>query len=232
MISDRKTNANQIDKSKNIESEIARERGQPPGNIGEHNFIDEMDLSDDWLQLQKDWQNYQPNIKKIKRKISWVTLRMIALLAIDVIVALAYIPFLYFYVTSTDDPLVVRVGPFFMYPVLLYGVYLDFKLRMPVFRCEGESTRDILEFYLRRVQAGVQIGHWGFYFTLMLCGLFGLWFLAGFLLDSGDAHHFSIQSILIAYGVLLTTAVGTYWYRNKKRAEAEELKRLWREFLD
>ena len=121
--------------------------------------------TDDWQELQNDWQNYQPDIKKIKRRIAWVTWRMIAILVIDLIILFTYLPFVIFFILPENHSLAVKIWHVGMLPVLLYAVYWDFKLRLPLMKLENESTKVILAFYLKRVSAGVKLGN----FSIKFC---------------------------------------------------------------
>ncbi len=187
---------------------------------------------DDWQQLQNDWQSYQPDIAKIKRRIAWVTWRMVAVLVLDVLVVVTYVPFLIFWVFEDGASLAEKIWHFGMLPLLLYGVYWDFKLRLPLFKLDSESTRGILECYLKRVQAGVSLGNVGYKFSLLLLGLFLLWVASSFYFELGeDKLH---QPTFITFGVLWIGffAAILYWYRNKKQKELERLSALWKEFLE
>lgn len=187
---------------------------------------------DDWQQLQNDWQSYQPDIAKIKRRIAWVTWRMVAVLVLDVLVVVTYIPFLVFWVFDDGASLAEKIWHFGMLPLLLYGVYWDFKLRLPLFKLDSESTRGILECYLRRVRAGVSLGNLGYKFSLLLLGLFLLWVGSSFYFELGEEK--LQKPTFIVFGTLWISffAVILLWYRNKKRKELVRLSALWKEFLE
>jgi hypothetical protein len=187
---------------------------------------------DDWQQLQNDWQSYQPDIAKIKRRIAWVSWRMVAVLALDVLVVVTYIPFLIFWVFEDGVSLAEKIWHFGMLPLLLYGVYWDFKLRLPLFKLDSESTRGILECYLKRVSAGVSLGNLGYKFSLLLLGLFLLWVGSSFYFELGEEK--LQQPVFITFGVLWIGffAVILFWYRNKKQKELNKLTELWKEFLE
>ena len=187
---------------------------------------------DDWQQLQSDWQSYQPDIAKIKRRIAWVTWRMIAILVIDVLVVVPYIPFLIFWVFDDGASLAEKIWHFGMLPLLLYGVYWDFKLRLPLFKLDNESTRGILECYLNRVKAGMSLGNVGYKFCLVLLVLFLAWVASSFYFELGEEK--LQQPTFIIFGVVWISffVAIMYWYRNKKQKEFKRLKSLWKEFLE
>lgn len=188
--------------------------------------------NDEWQQLQSDWQSYQPDITKIKRRIQWVTWRMITILVLDVLVILTYVPFLIYWVFPEDSSLAEKIWHYGMFPLVVYGVYLDFKLRLPLFKLESESTKDILAFYLKRVNAGIMIGKWGYQFSLLLLVLFIIWVGASFYFDLGEKKLQRPQFIVYAILFISLFAITSYWYKNKKQKEASRLQALWKEFLE
>lgn len=187
---------------------------------------------DDWQQLQNDWQSYQPDIAKIKRRIAWVTWRMVAVLVLDVLVVVTYVPFLMFWVFDDGASLAEKIWHFGMLPLLLYGVYWDFKLRLPLFKLDNESTRGILECYLKRVQAGVSLGNVGYKFSLVLLGLFLLWVGSSFYFELGEEKLHQPPFIIFGVVWIGSFAAVLYWYRNKKQKELNRLSALWKEFLE
>ena len=198
------------------------------------NPIDEQgdNSNEDWMRLQKDWQNFEPDLNKINRKISWVTWRMISILVLDAIIILAYIPFLVLWVMPSETSLLYKLWPYLMLPLGVYGTYLDFKLRMPLFRLEKGSSKEILNAYLKFVQAGVLVGLWGFRFLLMMLVLFIVWASAIHLFDSESARSLPINLVIsVAVAIALTSAV-MYWYKNKKARESRNLLDLWREYIE
>jgi len=189
-------------------------------------------MDDEWQQLQSDWQSYQPDIEKIKKRIAWVTWRMIAILALDVLVVLSYIPFLVYFVFLDDVSFAEKIWSYLMTPILFYGVYLDFKLRLPLFKLEGESTKDILAFYLKRVSAGVSLGDIGYKFSLLLLFMFAIWVSASFYFDLGEEKLQRPSFIIFGTAWISFFASIMYWYKNKKKKEFVRLQNLWKNFLD
>lgn len=187
---------------------------------------------DEWQQLQNDWQSYRPDIAKIKKRIAWVTWRMIAILILDVVTLLLYFPFFYYWILTENNSLALLIWHYSMFPLLFYGVYWDFKLRLPLFKLENHSTKGILEFYLKRVKAGVALGRLGYKFCILLVALFCLWISASFFVDLGEQK--LQRPSFIIFGVTLISSMGAimYWYRNKKLKELKRLQDLWRAFLD
>jgi len=203
-------------------------------NTQKSGVIDEQrdNNSEDWRQLQKDWQNFEPDLKKINKKISWVTWRMISILVLDVIIMLAYIPFLIVWVIPSEASFIYKLWPYLMLPLGIYGTYLDFKLRLPLFRLDKGSSKEILSAYLRFVQAGVLVGLWGFRFLFALLVLFVAWAFAVHYLDPESAKQLPIHLVAsVASTVALSSAV-MYWYKNKKTKESQNLLDLWQEFIE
>jgi hypothetical protein len=186
----------------------------------------------EWMQLQKDWQSFQPDINKINKKISWVTWRMISILVLDVITILAYIPFLIVWVVPAETSLIYKLWPYLMLPIGIYGVYLDFKLRIPLFKLEKGSSKDILSAYLKFVRTGVLVGLWGGRFSLGLLAWFIFWALAVHFLDPENAKRLSIILLAGVTSVLVLTSLAMYWYKAKKAKEAQNILALWREYLE
>jgi len=193
---------------------------------------DQNQSNDEWQQLQNDWQSYQPDIAKIKKKIAWVTWRMIAVLALDVLVVITYIPFLIFYVFPEDNSIAMKAWHFAMFPVLMYGVYIDFKLRLPLFKLESQSTEAILRFYLKRVKAGIVLGQWGYRFSVLLLGLFVVWVVSNYLFEWGEAKLEKTSTIVFGMIWISFFAGIMHWYRIRKTKEAKRLQALWKEFLE
>jgi len=188
--------------------------------------------NDDWQKLQNDWQSYQPDIQKIKRRITWVTWRMIVVLGIDLIILLSYVPFVIFFVLPESKSLALKIWLIGMIPVIMYGIYWDFKLRLPLFKLESESTKDILAFYLKRVTAGVKLGNFSIKFCFSLLVFYSLWIASSFYFDLGEEKLHQLSFIikgLVLFGCFI---FGSYWYRNKKAKELVRLKALWKEFLE
>jgi len=188
--------------------------------------------NDEWQQLQNDWQSYQPDIVKINKRIAWVTWRMFAVLALDAIVVLSYIPFLVYLTLYEDNSLAEIIWTYTMTPVLFYGVYWDFKLRLPLFKLDSESTKDILAFYLKRVKAGIRLGELGYKFSLFLIGAFSVWVSSSFYFDLGEEK--LQKPSFIIFGIVWVSIMAgiMYWYKNKKQKEYFRLQKLWKEFLE
>ncbi len=188
--------------------------------------------NEDWQQMQNDWQSYQPDIKKIKRRILWVTWRMIAILVLDVLILVTYIPFLIFWVIPANEALMIKIWHYAMFPLLIYGVFLDFKLRMPLLRIEGESTKGILGLYLERVKAGVKLGIWGFRFCFMLLVLFLTWIGVTLIVEPEIVLAHKLKNIIFGLVWIGLFAGGSYWYKNRKQEEEIRLTSLWKEYLE
>ncbi len=186
----------------------------------------------EWQRLQEDWQSYQPDIVKLKKRIAWVTWRMVAILMLDVVFLLGYIPFILYWFFYEEPSLAMKLWHYAMVPLIVYGVYWDFKLRLPLFKLENESTKGILGFYLKRVDAGIKLGDLGFKFCLFLVVLFVVWVGASFYFDLGEEK--LQKASFIIFGTVLISLLGVimYWYRNKKRKEFIRLQALWKEFLE
>lgn len=193
----------------------------------QHNQTD-----DEWQQLQNDWQSYHPDMVKIKKRITWVTWRMLAILILDVVFLLTYIPFVLFWVFPKEPSLAIKLWHYGMFPFLVYGVYWDFKLRLPLFKLENKSTKGILEFYLSRVNAGVKLGDLGYKFCLVLVVLFIIWIGANFYFELGDEKIQKVSFIVFGICWIGLFAVIMYWYKNKKKKEHIRLQALWKDFLD
>ena len=186
----------------------------------------------DWDKLQAEWQTYQPDVQQIKKKINWVTLRMIAVLFLDLVVLLGYFPFLFYFIDIETFSWVENSWHVFIGILLVYGVYLDFKIRLPLIRMEGESTKDVLALYLKRTRAGIVIGRYGRYFSWLLLAGFIIWFAANLLLVEQPAKEFKWQFAVFGVVWITGSALICRWYENKKKKEYDKLKALWREYVD
>ncbi|MCW8877787.1 MAG: hypothetical protein OQJ89_16210 [Kangiellaceae bacterium] len=186
----------------------------------------------EWDDLQNDWQSYQPDIQKLKKKINWVTWRMYLILVMDVVILIAYFPFVYFITVDSDRSWLLNSWHYLMAPFLLYGVYMDFKIRLPILRNEGNSTRDVLELYLKRIEAGERIGRLGKIFCWLMLAAFWIWVAANAMLEAGDEK--VVQSGFMIFGTLWIGGIMLIciWYERKKRREYKELKPLWQDYLD
>lgn len=188
--------------------------------------------NDEWQQLQNDWQSYQPDMIKIKKRIAWVTWRMIAILVLDVFFLVSYIPFMLYWAFPEKPSLAIQLWHYGMFPLVVYGVFWDFKLRLPLFRLENKSTRGILEFYLKRVNAGIKLGNLGYKFCLFLMVLFVIWVGASFLFDLGEEKIQRISFIIFGVSWIGLFAATMFWYKRKKQKELVRLQALWKEFLE
>lgn len=188
--------------------------------------------NDEWQQLQNDWQSYQPDMVKIKKRIAWVTWRMIAILVLDVVFLLGYILFILYWSFPEEPSLAIQLWHYGMFPLIVYGVYWDFKLRLPLFKLENKSTRGILEFYLRRVNAGIKLGNLGYKFCVFLLALFLVWVGANFYFDLGEEKIQKISFIIFGVCWIGLFAATMFWYKRKKQKELVRLQALWKEFLE
>jgi len=188
--------------------------------------------NDEWQQLQSDWQSYQPDMIKIKKRIAWVTWRMIAILVLDVVFLVSYIPFMFYWGGLEEPSLAIQLWHYGMFPIIVYGVYWDFKLRLPLFKLENKSTRGILEFYLKRVDAGIKLGNLGYKFCLFLMVSFVVWVAASFYIDLGEEKIQRVSFIVFGISWIGLFAAIMYWYKNKKQNELRRLEALWKEFLE
>ena len=186
----------------------------------------------DWESLQSEWQAYEPDIQQIKKKISWVTWRMAAILVIDVVVVVSYFPFLFIVLDNPENNWLVNSWHYLLGLLLIYGVYLDFKIRLPILRSQGDSAKEVLELYLKRTEAGIAIGRIGKNFSWFLLAAFVLWWLANFLFM--PENHKVTRWQFGLFGVVWISAFVFIcrWYELKKRKEFKKLSELWREYLD
>lgn len=188
--------------------------------------------ADDWRDLQNEWQAYQPDVKKIQKKINWVTWRMIFLLFTEVILVLAYLGYLYHSANSQQNSSSVDIWNYFIGILAVVGLYLDFKLRLPVFRQQGSSTKDILGLYLMRTNMGISLGQWSKLFSWLLLMSFNLWVTINYLYFPEEPRISSIGFILFGNIWIGGFLLICYWYKNKKQMEYEKLKKLWQDYLN
>jgi hypothetical protein len=190
------------------------------------------DFDKSWQKLQSDWQSYQPDVKKIKQKISWVTWRMIALLTLDVIALIVYTVFLYLEIYQKNENWLVAIWFYLMGIAVLYGVYIDFKLRIPVFRLQGNSSQDVLNLYLKRTQVGVRLGQICQYVFAALLICFWLWrYLILEYLPEDNIYNRKDITLSVSLWIVFCI-VACYWYKNKKAKELQHLRQLWQGFVD
>lgn len=185
----------------------------------------------EWLQLQQDWQAYQPDIVGIKKKIAWVTWRMISILVIDVLGMMLYVPYVVFWVAPNDAPLVYKLLSYAVIPLGFLGVFIDFKLRLPVLRLDRGSTRDVLKSYLKLVQAGVRIGLWGYRSVLVMLFLFIIWVIAVHYSTPNNEILVDPERLFLVFILLVITAAAMFWYMRKKAKEEQKLSALWKEYI-
>lgn len=188
----------------------------------------------DWDKLQSQWQSFEPDIKKIKKKMSWVTWRMGFILFMDIIVVVTYIPFL---LMITDDPnrnFLLNSYHYLLGILVVYGAYLDFKIRLPIFRLQGDTTKEVLSLYLERVKAGVLIGKLSKIFSWLLLTTFILWFLGNLFFQKTDVftEKFSLETGIFGFFWIGLFVVLSYWYQQRKEKEFSRLKELWKDYLE
>jgi|GEM_PF-4100005 len=186
----------------------------------------------DWGELQSEWQSYQPDMKKIKKKINWVSWRMGAVLVFDVLAIVGYCLFLYYQVILDDKPLSLEIWLYAMGVASVYGVYLDFKIRLPIFRSVGDSTKDVLQLYLKRVEAGVTIGKLGEKFSWAVLILFWIWAITNHLTLPAEAKLNNPKGIILASIWIVGIAGIFIWYKKKKQKEHQKLRSLWQGFIE
>lgn len=187
----------------------------------------------DWDKLQSQWQSFEPDIKKIKKKISWVTWRMGFILFMDVIVVVTYIPFLLMITDDPDRNFLLNSYFYLLGILVVYGAYLDFKIRLPIFRLQGNSTKEVLSLYLQRVKAGILIGKLSKIFSWLLLGAFMLWFFANFYFqDAKTTEQFTWQYGIFGFFWIGLFVVLSYWYQNRKKKELIRLKELWKGYIE
>lgn len=186
----------------------------------------------DWEKLQSQWQSYEPDIQSIKKKINWVTWRMYLILTMDVLVVLTYFPFLYYVALKSDSSWVANSWHYFMGVVLLYGVYLDFKIRLPILKNNAKTTKEVLELFINRVKAGINLAWWGKVFCFGLIGFFWLWIAANFLIENGDPKIGNFTFLTFGTIWIGGFSLVFIWYEKKKRKELKKLTILWKDYLE
>ena len=178
----------------------------------------------DWQDLQNEWQSYQPDVKKIQRKINWVTWRMVILLVLEVLLVTAYVVFVYYSVNYLETSSTVNLWNFFVGILAVFGLYLDFKLRLPVFRQQGSSTKDILGLYLKRTHMGISLGQWSKIFSWILLISFNAWIVINYLYFPEETRLSSLGFIVFGNIWISGFLLVCYWYKNKKQKEYQKLK--------
>ncbi len=184
-----------------------------------------------WEDLQNQWQSYEPDIKKIKKRISWVTWRMYAILALDIVVLISYFPFVYFVVQDESSSFLTNIWHYIMGVFVVYGVYLDFKLRLPVLKNNANTTKEVLSLFIERVKVGVSIGWWGKIFSFGLLVVFWIWVAVNYWFEVGNPKIANLGFLLI--GSLWIIAIGLVFrfYENKKQKQLMSLSKKWKDYL-
>jgi hypothetical protein len=185
---------------------------------------------DDWQLLQKTWQGYQPDFTKIAKRNRWLEWRMSIILVLDILVLIGYAAF--WWHSMQTDPTYIKVWHSLMGVVLLFGIYIEFKIRWPLLRVETHSNQQILQLYLKRVEAGVLLGRWGRWFCQ------ALWLPALIFVAYGyssqqqpDIEKYLYSAIFVSLWLFMFWFL-MRWYEQKKLSELEKLRQLWHEFID
>ena len=186
----------------------------------------------DWDKLQSEWQAYEPDIQKIKKKINWVTWRMYFILAMDVLILVSYFPFVYYMAYDFEAGFWANSWHYFMGVFLAYGVYLDFKIRLPILRNSAKSTKEVLSLFIERVNAGVYLGWVGKIFCYVMILFFWIWVGANAYLEEGDSKVGNLGFFIFGTVWIASLSLIFIWYERKKRKELKELKSLWKDYLD
>ena len=186
----------------------------------------------DWEDLQSEWQSYQPDVQKIKKKINWVTWRMGLILVFDVVALVGYVPFLIYVVKIEQNSWLINSWHIMLGLLLIYGVYLDFKIRLPILRSQGESTKEVLELYLKRTEAGVTVGRLGKKFSWVLLIAFVLWFAANWIWTPDNPKATSWEFGLFGTVWISVFVFISHWYEGKKQKEFDKLNKLWKDYID
>lgn len=186
----------------------------------------------DWEKLQSEWQSYEPDIQKIKKKINWVTWRMYFILALDILIVISYFPFVYFVAYESEASWIANSWHYFMGIIIFYGVYLDFKIRLPILRNDANSTKEVLELYINRVKAGISLGWWGKAFCYCMIVFFWIWVAGNAFLENGDRNIGDIKFFVFGTVWIGMFAIIFIWYERKKRKEHDELEALWKDYLE
>ncbi|MGX5173135.1 hypothetical protein ACUR5C_03800 [Aliikangiella sp. IMCC44653] len=190
------------------------------------------DPNNDWETLASEWQAYQPDMRKINRKTNWVTYRMIAILALDLVILLAYFPFVYYLVILEGANTLEIIWHCVMGVFIVVGVFLDFKIRLPIIKSQGKTTKDILNLYLQRVKAGILIGKIGWQFCLAVLVVFFLWLGLDLIFNLEASHQDNIAVVTLFVCVWLGGIGGlSAWYQKKKQAEYLRLEALWKDLI-
>ncbi|MET1257282.1 hypothetical protein [Aliikangiella maris] len=185
-----------------------------------------------WNDWQNEWQAYEPDIKKIKSKINWVSWRMGMILLMDIIILIAYVPFILFILMTEETHWIELVWDVVMGILIIYFVYIDFKIRLPIFRAQGDSTRDVLQLYVKRVEAGVTVGSLGAKCCFGVMILFILWILVNYFLPEPSDKLTEIPFISMGIIWFLMFVVIFKWYEKRKQKELKKLTWLWRDYLE
>ncbi len=185
----------------------------------------------DWQDLQQAWQSYQPDMKLIKKKINWVTWRMIFVLTIEVIFVAGYFGFLVYSANYKQNSLSVDVWNYFIGLFAVVGLFIDFKLRLPLMRLQGDTTKDILNLYLQRTHMGISLGLWCKYFSWLLLVSFNLWVMMSYLYFPEQVRLYRAEFILFGNVFISGSVLASYWYQHKKHKEYLKLKDLWQDYL-
>ena len=115
--------------------------------------------------------------------------------------------------------------------VTIYGVYLDFKLRIPIFRLQSESTKDVLKLYLNRTKVGIQLGVICKFFLYGLLVSFWIWVAAIQYFFPEEPKYSEWQFIVFGSVWISLFIPVAVWYQRKKQREYDELSELWKEYL-
>lgn len=185
----------------------------------------------DWEDLQAEWQAYQPDMQKIQKKISWVTWRMRLVLLIDVIFLVCYGYFTVYFVNQYPEDWLQNTWFIVILILSTYAVYWDFKIRLPIFHPQDDSTQAILRFYLNRTKAGIRLGKFGCNFCAVM--LLAFWILTSVNYFYVTGNDKLLDPYFLVFGnVWILMFIFFYWqYKRKKQKEYNRLVSLWQEYL-
>ncbi|MCO7226802.1 hypothetical protein [Pleionea sp. CnH1-48] len=191
-------------------------------------------MSDDfnWDDAVNEWQHHTPDLPALKRTMRWETWRMKLIIVMDFIALLALIPAMA-YLFSGEHTTSFKVFFVFLSIWAVIGAYFDLRLRQGLWQQDGSSTRHMLEFALKRANAGVHIARFTvIYIAIFMMALIG-WvaYLSVYemaILSQEERWFALVVSLVVSAGVL----VGGILFGRKKKQEAEQLTGMLRQYQE
>ncbi|NVJ60440.1 MAG: hypothetical protein HWE27_08620 [Gammaproteobacteria bacterium] len=185
----------------------------------------------DWDEAVDQWQSHEPELPSIKRNMRWLSWRMKAVLALDIVGLMVLLPFAFF-IFQSEESTSIKIWFSITCVLAVVGVYFDFYLRRELWQ-QPTNTKELLNHMIKREKAGVRIGQFavvylGIFLVILISWAVSVWFLE----QERFEGEYALLSVVCGSVIMLVSIIMSMVYKKRKQKRLQQVELELEKFLE